>query len=302
MTNAIITTTNLTKEYNGKRVVDNVTLQINQGEICGLVGKNGAGKTTLMRLLTGLITPTSGSFAICPNQARTDTTVAALIEAPSLYGGLSAMDNLRAQARLLGIADDRAYFDKTLQLVGLDTGNQKAATFSLGMKQRLAIAVALLGKPSLVLLDEPTNGLDPQGIMDLRQLFVQLNQQFGITFVISSHILSELGKFATSYCFVNNGRLIKQVTAAEIESNCSKLVRVNLQDVPTAYSLLKGAGYTVEGRLGQIDVLDADAKVADVVGVLAQGGVDIVNVQTISQTLEDYYVALLKEDKKCQKC
>jgi len=252
--------------------------------------------------LTGLITPTSGSFAICPNQARTDTTVAALIEAPSLYGGLSAMDNLRAQARLLGIADDRAYFDKTLQLVGLDTGNQKAATFSLGMKQRLAIAVALLGKPSLVLLDEPTNGLDPQGIMDLRQLFVQLNQQFGITFVISSHILSELGKFATSYCFVNNGRLIKHATAAEIESNCSKLVRVNLQDVPTAYSLLKGAGYTVEGRLGQIDVLDADAKVADVVGVLAQGGVDIVNVQTISQTLEDYYVALLKEDKKCQKC
>ena len=298
MTNAIITTTNLTKEYNGRRVVDNVTLQINQGEICGLVGKNGAGKTTLMRLLTGLITPTQGSFAVCPNQARTDTTVSALIESPSLYGGLSGMDNLRAQARLLGLPDDKGYFAKTLEIVGLPNTNQKASSYSLGMKQRLAIALALLGKPSLVLLDEPTNGLDPQGIVDLRQLFVKLNRDFGITFVISSHILSELGKFATSYCFVNNGKLIKQATASEVDAACKKFVRVHLEDVPTAFALLKQAGYTVEGRVGQVDVLDENAQIVDVVTILSQGGVVVNNVQTQSQTLEDYFIALLRGEQR----
>lgn len=298
MTNAIITTTNLTKEYNGRRVVDNVTLQINQGEICGLVGKNGAGKTTLMRLLTGLITPTQGSFAVCPNQPRNDTTVSALIESPSLYGGLSGMDNLRAQARLLGLPDDKVYFAKTLEIVGLPNTNQKASSYSLGMKQRLAIALALLGKPSLVLLDEPTNGLDPQGIVDLRQLFVKLNRDFGITFVISSHILSELGKFATSYCFVNNGKLIKQATASEVDAACKKFVRVHLEDVPTAFALLKQAGYTVEGRVGQVDVLDENAQIVDVVTILSQGGVVVNNVQTQSQTLEDYFIALLRGEQR----
>lgn len=298
MTNAIITTTNLTKEYNGRRVVDNVTLQINQGEICGLVGKNGAGKTTLMRLLTGLITPTQGSFAVCPNQPRNDTTVSALIESPSLYGGLSGMDNLRAQARLLGLPDDEGYFAKTLEIVGLPNTSQKASNYSLGMKQRLAIALALLGKPSLVLLDEPTNGLDPQGIVELRQLFVKLNRDFGITFVISSHILSELGKFATSYCFVNNGKLIKQATASEVDAACKKFVRVHLEDVPTAFALLKQAGYTVEGRVGQVDVLDENAQIVDVVTILSQGGVVVNNVQTQSQTLEDYFIALLRGEQR----
>ena len=298
MSNAIITTTNLTKCYGDKKVVNDVTLQINQGEICGLVGKNGAGKTTLMRLLTGLISPSSGTFAVCPNQVRTDTTVAALIEAPSLYGGFSAMDNLKAQARLLGIADDTAYFAKTLEIVGLANTNQKVSNFSLGMKQRLAIAVALLGKPNLVLLDEPTNGLDPQGIMDLRELFVKLNRDCGITFVISSHILSELGKFATSYCFLDNGRLIKQATASEVESRCKKFVRVQLQDVPTGYELLKQAGYTVEGRRGQVDILDESVQIVDIVNILSQGGVVLQNVQVISQSLEDYFMALLRGEEK----
>ena len=298
MSNAIITTSNLTKEYKGKKVVNNVTLQINQGEICGLIGQNGAGKTTLMRLLVGLISPTAGTFAVCPNCERTDTTVSALIESPSLYGGLSAMDNLKAQARMLGIKDDTAYFEKTLEIVGLKNTNQKVSTFSLGMKQRLSIALALLGKPSLVLLDEPTNGLDPQGIVDLRELFVKLNREFGITFVISSHILSELGKFATSYCFLHNGKLIKQANASEVESSCKKFARVQLQDVPTAFSLLKQAGYTIEGRIGQIDVLDDNVQIVDVINVLSQGGVSVSNVQTISQSLEDYFIELLKGEQK----
>ena len=294
MSNAIITTSNLTKTYNGIKVVNDVTLQINQGEICGLIGKNGAGKTTLMRLLAGLITPTTGQFAVCPNQQRTDTTVSALIETPSLYLKLSAMDNLKIQSRLLGMPIDEQYLLKTLQLVGLKNPVQQVSTFSLGMKQRLAVALALVGKPSLVLLDEPTNGLDPQGIMDLRELFVKLNQEFGVTFVISSHILSELSKFATSYCFMHKGRLLKQVSASEVESSCKKFIKVTVADVDGAKQALEETGYEVKHKGSDIFVINEDAQVVNVVNVLSQAGVEVANVQTVSQTLEDYFVSLLR--------
>ena len=134
--------------------------------------------------------------------------------------------------------------------------------------------------------------------MDLRELFVKLNRDCGITFVISSHILSELGKFATSYCFLDNGKLIKQATASEVESRCKKFVRVHLQDVPTAYELLKQAGYTVEGRRGQVDILDESVQIVDIVNILSQGGVVLQNVQVISQSLEDYFMALLRGEEK----
>ena len=212
MSNAIITTTNLTKCYGDKKVVNDVTLQINQGEICGLVGKNGAGKTTLMRLLTGLISPSSGTFAVCPNQVRTDTTVAALIEAPSLYGGFSAMDNLKAQARLLGIADDTAYFAKTLEIVGLANTNQKVSNFSLGMKQRLAIAVALLGKPNLVLLDEPTRGIDVGAKYEIYQLILDLANKGKTVLMVSSEMPELLG-VCDRIIVMSGGRVAGEVDA-----------------------------------------------------------------------------------------
>ena len=298
MSNAIITTTNLTKEYNGVKVVNDVTLQINQGEICGLIGKNGAGKTTLMRLLAGLITPTAGAFAVCPNQERNDTTVSALIETPSLYLNLSAMDNLKVQARLLGIQADDQYLLKTLQLVGLKNPTQQVSTFSLGMKQRLAVALALVGKPSLVLLDEPTNGLDPQGIMALRELFVKLNRDFGVTFVISSHILSEISKFATSYCFMHKGRLLKQVSASEVENSCKKFVKVSVTDADGAKQILEQNGFEVKQKGKDLFVVNQGAQIVEVVNVLSQASIEVENVQTVSQSLEDYFVALLKGAKQ----
>lgn len=294
MADIMISTVNLTKKYGSKTVVDNVSLEIPRGGIIGLVGQNGAGKTTLIRLLTGLVHPTSGTFQLLPDCNRTSTDVAAIVERPSVYTNMSAMDNLIAQSMLLGLTVDAEYLKKTLTLVGLDPDlKRQAKNFSLGMKQRLAIAMTLVGKPQLLILDEPTNGLDPEGIADIRELFVKLNEELGVTIVISSHILSELGKFATEFYIMDQGRLLKRVTADEIKNISGKRIRLTVDDVAQALKALKqyGAASVTEGN--QI-MLTTDEPITQIILNLAQSGITVRNFMQVGDALEDYYLEIVR--------
>lgn len=320
----LIQTHNLVKRYGSLYAVNDVSITIESGAIVGLVGRNGAGKTTLIRLLTGLAKPTSGSYEVMPGDTRLDTSVAAIVERPSVYVGMTGMENLKAQSLLLGLPIDEEYLKSTLKLVGLDpTLKKKAKDYSLGMRQRLAIAMTLVGKPKLLILDEPTNGLDPQGIHDMRELFVKLNQQFGVTLLVSSHILTELGRFATEFYFMEKGRIIKHATAEEIASSSQKRLRVTVDDVQKALEAFRNfapngtadddAPIDVASALDEqnanqaptsngidvrvvgpnvIEIFD-DLPATQVLLVLAQNGVVATNVVTIGDDLESYYISLL---------
>ena len=219
----ILQTKNLTKKYGNKIVVDHVSMTICKGDIYGFIGKNGAGKTTLIRMVCGLAKPTIGNLSLfgsdhlVENRAKLGT----VFESPALFPNMTARENLIVQCKLQNITDLRK-IDEILELVGLhDTNKKKAKNFSLGMRQRLAIAIALIGEPELLILDEPTNGLDPEGIKEIRELIVHLNQAKGLTVLISSHILGELSKFATRYGIIHKGKLIEELTEEDLWKRCS---------------------------------------------------------------------------------
>ena len=297
MADVMIATTNLTKSYNGKTVVNDVNLAIERGEIVGLVGQNGAGKTTLIRMLTGLVKPTSGSFTLLDGKTRRDSDVAAIVERPSIYTNLSAMDNLIAQSVLLGIATDKEYLTRTLTLVGLDATSKKTAkNYSLGMKQRLAIAMTLVGRPQLLLLDEPTNGLDPQGIFDMRETLVNLNKELGVTILVSSHILSELGKFATVFYIMDKGSILERITAEELHKLGGKRVRLTVSDTAKAIEVLKQYGEAEKVSPEEID-LRSDAPVTQIMLTLAQAEIAVSNVNQMTDELEDYYMQVIRRNR-----
>ena len=305
MREIILETHNLTKKYKNFTALDNLNITIRKGDIYGLIGRNGAGKTTLMKLITTLAKPTSGSFTLFGKSSDSNDLyeskgrVGALIEYPAFYPNLSAFDNLKYYAIQRGITDMKQ-IDKVLDIVNLrDTGKKKVKTFSLGMKQRLGIALAILNNPDFVILDEPINGLDPIGISELRDTFKNLAKN-GITLLVSSHILSELYVLSTKFAFIEGGRLIKEITKEELDMECSKCLVIKSNDSKKVSYLLEKEldtdNYKVidDEEVRVYDFLEEPEKVSD---VLADNKVRIKEFYEYGISLEDYFKKIIKEGK-----
>ena len=295
----VLNVRNLTKKYGSFKALDGLTMSVPKGAIYGFVGKNGAGKTTLIRLICGLQTPDGGEYEIYGIKngdkavSESRRRMGAVIETPAIYSEMTAEENLKEQYRILGMPSFRG-IGEILDLVGLSgTGKKKAKNFSLGMRQRLGIAVALAGNPDFLVLDEPANGLDPQGIIDMRELILKLNRERGITVLISSHILDELARLATHYGFIDGGKIIKEISAEKLEESCRKCVRVKVSDTTALARVLdrKNIDYTVVSD-GEADVF-ARVKVSDLSSLMAEEGGEIYTMQERDESLESYYLSLV---------
>lgn len=295
----VLTTQGLSKHYRHFKALDGLTMHVPKGAIYGFVGRNGAGKTTLIRLICGLQRPTAGSYTLygvdsgSRELGRVRRRMGAVVETPSIYLDLTAEDNLKEQYRVLGMPSDDGV-GALLKLVGLeDTGKKKARNFSLGMKQRLGIAVALAGDPDFLVLDEPVNGLDPQGIIEIRELILKLNRERNITVLISSHILDELSKLATHYGFIDSGRMVKEISAAELEAACRKCVRLDVSDTKALARVLDGMG--VEYQIWSDNLADVFSQVnlTKLTLALDGEGCELRSAHERDESLESYFVNLV---------
>lgn len=305
MKEVVLKTNNLTKQYNKNVVLDNVNITIKKGDIYGLIGRNGAGKTTLMKIITTLASPTSGTFELFNTCSENDELfdnkkrVGSLIEYPAFYPNLSAYDNLKYYTIQRGIVD-KNQINKVLELLNLTgTGKKKVKTFSLGMKQRLGIALAILNSPDFVILDEPINGLDPIDISELRDTFKKLSDN-GITLLISSHILSELYLLANEFGFLENGKLIKELSKEELDLECSKCLVIKTDDSKKVSVLLEKElntnNYKVinNEEIRVYDYTDDSDKVSD---VLVNNKIKIKGFYESGISLEEYFKEIIKEAK-----
>lgn len=296
--NYILTTDNLTKLYGKNPAADNVNIHIKKGEIYGLIGRNGAGKTTVLRIISGLSNATSGSYSINGKTGRELASqrnkVGALIENPGLYPNMTAYENLKLKAIAMG-KNDKAYLLELLAMVGLShAAHKKTYAFSLGMRQRLGIALALVGDPEILVLDEPINGLDPQGIAEIRQILTRLSTEKGITIVLSSHILDELSKIADSYGIIHEGKLIDEISSQELHARCSEFVILRTGDNTRALEVLARMGIS-----GAQAVDEATLKITgnihrneEIVEALIQAAVGVREIYISRHTLEEYYLNL----------
>ena len=301
----LITTSGLCKIYGGKMVIDHVDMHIPEASIYGFVGENGSGKTTIMRLLTGLAEPSAGSFTLfgVDNKDKkiyeVRQQVSAIVEATSLIPSMTARDNMVYQELYLGIKQSEAERAELLAKVHLDNvGEKKVKNFSLGMKQRLGIALALMNHPKLILLDEPMNGLDPEGIAELRELLIELNQKEGITVLISSHILSELEKIASCYGFISHGKLLEEITAEGLQAKCRKSVNVKVSDVAKTEAILNKLNIKDYKAFPSGDVkIYENIAINDFVVALSNEGITVLGINSQEESVEEYYLNLIKEGK-----
>ena len=295
----VLTAEALCKSYRDFRALSDLTLHVPRGAIYGLVGRNGAGKTTLIRLICGLQSPTSGRFTLFGLDSgardihKARRRMGAVVETPSVYLDLSAADNIREQYRVLGVPSDDGV-DGLLELVGLSgAGKKKARNFSLGMRQRLGIAIALAGDPDFLVLDEPVNGLDPQGIIEIRELILKLNRERQVTVLISSHILDELSRLATHYGFIDGGRMVKEISAQQLEAACRKSLRVEVTDTRVLARVLDAMG--IEYKIlteGRADLF-AQPVISQLSAALAEEGCELLSAQERDESLESYFINLV---------
>ncbi len=298
MSEYVLQTYDLTKTYARKNVVDHINLKIRKGDIYGFIGKNGAGKTTTIKMVVGLSAPSSGEFELFGSKDFQEgrKKIGTVIENPTLYPYLSARQNIEVQRIMKGVKD-KSITDELLQVVGLEnTGRKKAKNFSLGMKQRLAIALALVGDPEFLFLDEPINGLDPTGIKDIRELIMKLNKEVGITIMISSHILGELAKIATCYGVISEGRLVDQFTLEELRDKVRSCIKITVNDSEKAVSVLKEklgiSDFEVDDNCIKIyEMLDKSVKINS---ALEESNIEVLFLSKEDGDYENYFIRLME--------
>lgn len=304
MQEIVLQTNNLTKKYKDFVALDSASITIHKGDIYGLIGRNGAGKTTLMKLVTTLTTKSGGSFSLFGKEeelTESKRRIGCLIESPAFFENLTAYQNLKYYSIQKGIVDEKQ-IDKVLKTVDLyKERNKKFKKFSLGMKQRLGIAFAILDNPDFIILDEPINGLDPIGIKEIRDTLKRLNEEEKITILISSHILSELYLIANHFCFIDKGRIIKDVSKEELDLECSKCIVIRTKDVKKATVVLEKELSTTNYKVidnTEIRLYDYLENSAKVNKTLLSNDIEIMGIYESGISLEDYFDSLIKEGAK----
>ena len=292
----ILTTDNLTKIYGEKRAADAVSLHIKKGDVYGLIGRNGAGKTTILKMICGLSCPSSGSVTFGGKTgaelAKEMHKIGSLIENPGLFPKMSAYQNIKIKCILYG-KDNDDYIKSLLKQVGLENvGKKPTQSFSLGMKQRLGIALALVGDPEFIVLDEPINGLDPQGIAEMREIIHRLSKERGMTVIVSSHILDELAKVADAFGIINDGKLIDEFTAEELELRCSRYTVLKAGELEKTKKVLSDNGIEKYDVLtdGNIRINGDIGDTSKLIAALVGAGIPVYELASVQGTLEQYYL------------
>lgn len=293
MDNNLIEIKNINKKYFRQKALDNVSFNVKEGKICGLIGENGAGKTTLIRILTGLIKPDFGEIIV-----KKKCKISALIENPALYYGISALDNVKYQLLLCGVEVSNSIIENSLELVGLARADwlKKVKNYSLGMKQRLAIALAITDNPELLILDEPINGLDPQGIKDIRQVIFTLKNKLHMTILISSHVLAELDLVADEYVIMNKGKVLKEISKVDILHLLQDKILLECSIPESAKKILSQNGVTYTKVDSTLEINKSPMSVTQIIDLLRKEQIEITGIYRKKTSLEDYYFSLIERN------